>query len=93
MIDHTGPTANPYLYTGQQLDELIGLYNLRARNYDPTLGRFLSRDVAAINFNNPFELNRYGYVANNPLSYVDRLQTRFRLLACRAVSWRGRLRQ
>jgi RHS repeat-associated protein len=36
-----GKTTNPYRYDAQRLDALSGLYQLRARNYDPATGRFL----------------------------------------------------
>ena len=36
--------ANPLLYKGQYLDSDTGLYNMRARQYDPTTGRFTQRD-------------------------------------------------
>lgn len=71
LLDQTGSTANSYLYTGQQFDALTGLYALRARYYDPALGRFLSQDTYAVNFNNPVELNRYVYTANNAINLAD----------------------
>ena len=61
----------PYRYTGQQFDSLTGLYSLRARYYNPALGRFLSQDTYPVNFGNPVELNRYVYTANNPINLVD----------------------
>ena len=66
-----GTTVNPYQYTGQQFDALTGLYSLRARYYQPTLGRFLSRDTIEINPIHPNDLNRYGYTANNPINAFD----------------------
>jgi RHS repeat-associated protein len=36
--------ANPMLFTGEFLDGASGLYDLRARDYDPTIGRFLTTD-------------------------------------------------
>jgi RHS repeat-associated protein len=63
--------ASKYLYTGQQFDGLTGLYSLRARYYNPNQGRFNSRDIYPVNFNNPIELNRYGYVAGNPINASD----------------------
>ncbi len=71
LFNQTGSTANSYLYTGQQFDALTGLYDLRARYYNPALGRFLSQDTYPYNFNNPVELNRYVYTANNPVNLVD----------------------
>jgi len=44
---------------------------MRARYYDPNAGRFLTRDTWAVNYNDPMELNRYGYVAGNPVNATD----------------------
>ena len=71
LFNHTGSTTNSYLYTGQQYDSLTGLYSLRARYYNPALGRFLSQDTYPYNFSNPIELNRYVYTANNPINMAD----------------------
>jgi len=35
------------------------------------LGRFLSQDTYPVNVNNPVELNRYVYTANNPVNAID----------------------
>ncbi|MFL5733153.1 MAG: RHS repeat-associated core domain-containing protein [Chloroflexia bacterium] len=67
----TGTTTNPYQYTGQQFDSLTGLYQLRARYYSPTDGRFLSRDIAGVALTDPVELDRYSYARNSPISYTD----------------------
>jgi RHS repeat-associated protein len=48
----TGSTGNAYRYTSQQFDSLTGLYDLRARYYDSSTGRFSSRDTAEIDFSN-----------------------------------------
>ncbi len=58
------PGATDFLFTGEQRDADSGLYYLRARYYDPEIGRFLSRDPARGG-------HPYGYVANNPVRYVD----------------------
>ncbi len=71
LYNSTGTTDNAYLYTGQQFDDLTGLYSLRARYYNPALGRFQSRDTYSINYNDPTELNRYAYVANNAINLTD----------------------
>ena len=71
MYAQTGATENSYLYTGQQFDDLTGLYSLRARYYDPGLGRFLSQDTAGVLYGNPVELNRYVYTANDPVNHLD----------------------
>ncbi len=70
MSGQPAPTSN-YLYTGQQFDKLTGLYDLRARYYNPTDGRFLSQDKASLGLYNPIELSRYIYAANNPITNND----------------------
>jgi RHS repeat-associated protein len=61
----------PFRYTGRTWDAAAGLYHNRARDYDPALGRFISRDPLG-----PVDgPNRYIYVSNNPLAYVDPLGT------------------
>jgi RHS repeat-associated protein len=58
-------------YTGHEHDTEHGLINMGGRIYDPTLARFLSADpfVQAPYFSEG--LNRYSYVWNNPLRYID----------------------
>ncbi len=60
-----------YLYTGQRYDATTAQYYLRAREYDPAVGRFLSRDTWAVEPWNPVELNRYVYAAANPVTWGD----------------------
>ncbi len=57
---------NPYRYCGENYDEETGLYYLRARYYDPSIGRFMSEDPAQDG------LNWYVYCYNNPLKYIDK---------------------
>ncbi len=58
-------------YTGQEEDAETGLYYYGARYYDPILGRFISADTIVPEPTNPQALNRYTYVLNNPLRYID----------------------
>jgi len=60
----TGSSPNQWLFTGEQRDSDSGLYFLRARYYDPAIGRFLGRDPLG-------EGNGYSYVLNNPVNTVD----------------------
>jgi RHS repeat-associated protein len=64
--------ANAFLYTGQWYDEEIGQYFLRARQYDPALMRFTTRDPVTGGFEDPLTLHRYLYCLNDPVTYVDR---------------------
>ncbi|WP_341278990.1 polymorphic toxin-type HINT domain-containing protein [Paenibacillus sp. FSL H8-0537] len=58
-------------YSGEFYDAEVGLYYLRARYYDPYVGRFISEDTYKGRANEPLSLNRYTYVLNNPLIYWD----------------------
>jgi RHS repeat-associated protein len=66
----TGSTDAPYGYTGEPIDG-SGLVHLRARHYDPTLGRFLTRDTWGGDPLTAQTLNRYSYVSNDPLTQRD----------------------
>lgn len=44
---------------------------MRARWYDPSVGRFINEDTYEGEINNPLSLNLYTYVVNNPLIYTD----------------------
>jgi len=60
-----------YTFTDQEDDDETGLYNYRARLYDPLLGRFISADSIVPEPGNLQAFNRYSYCVNNPLVYVD----------------------
>jgi RHS repeat-associated protein len=66
-----GTTPTAYKFTGQRLDDSTGLYYYGARYYDAALGRFVQADTVVPEPGNPQALNRYSYVANNPLRYTD----------------------
>jgi RHS repeat-associated protein len=50
---------------------LGGIYDFNARFYDPVIGRFLSADTIVPRPSDPQSLNRFSFVRNNPLKYVD----------------------
>jgi RHS repeat-associated protein len=58
-------------YTGQEADAESELYFYNARYYDPSTANFISPDSLVISPNNPQNLNRYAYVKNSPMSFVD----------------------
>ncbi len=66
-----GDTPTSFRFTGQREDDTIGLYFYNARYYDPLLGRFIQADTIVPNPAEPQDLNRYSYVRNNPLRYID----------------------
>jgi len=53
------------------LDEATGLYNFRARYYDPETGRFMSYDPIDLIEMEPESSNPYQFVYNNPHVYSD----------------------
>jgi len=59
-----------YKYTGKEKD-ITGLYYYGARYYDPTIGRFITRDPKPGRLSNPQSLNPYVYCLNNPMKYID----------------------
>ena len=58
-------------YTGHEHLLSVGLINMNARLYDPVLHRFLQPDNFVQDPFNTQNFNRYGYVLNNPLLYID----------------------
>ncbi len=57
---------NRFRYAGEQFDQVTGQYYLRARFYNPVVGRFTQEDTYRGD-----GLNLYAYVKNNPVNYYD----------------------
>lgn len=59
----------PFKFVGQfgVMTEPNGLYYMRARYYDPKVGRFISEDPIGL----AGGLNLYLYCSNNPINWVD----------------------
>ncbi|WP_442601935.1 RHS repeat domain-containing protein [Paenibacillus sp. KN14-4R] len=62
---------NIFLYSGEYYDETTELQYLRARWYDPSVGRFIQEDTYDGQIDKPQSLNLYTYVENNPLIKKD----------------------
>jgi len=83
----TSSLANPYYFTGRELDTLDAgsckLMYYRARTYDPETGRFMQRDPLGVNSDGGFRgffnpqsrykdgANLYQYVLSSPMGYLD----------------------
>ncbi|KPK62063.1 hypothetical protein AMJ83_11690 [candidate division WOR_3 bacterium SM23_42] len=87
-----GTVSNSYLYTGQEYDGSISqLYNLRARYYKSSIGRFISEDQLLMprgSFcpitnatKSPQGLNAYLYVRDNPVNFIDPIGLRYCYIA------------
>lgn len=66
LLGNHEEVRNCILYGGQQYDTETGQYYLRARYYNPVIGRFIQED--------PYRgdgLNLYAYCGNNPVVYYD----------------------
>jgi RHS repeat-associated protein len=64
------PAVQPFGFTGEQMDSFSGLYHLRARQYDPGTGRFLTTDPVVPAMTDPY-VAAYSYVRASPLVNVD----------------------
>ena len=62
---------NAFRYCGEYFDAETGTIYLRARYYDPAIGRFISRDSVTGDNADPLSLNLYTYCHNNPVQFVD----------------------
>ncbi|WP_169314811.1 RHS repeat-associated core domain-containing protein [Leptonema illini] len=65
---HYGET---FLFTGQEFEPETGLYNYKARIHDPETGRFLQPDPVHTDQPGQDNWDRYQYVWNNPVNFVD----------------------
>jgi RHS repeat-associated protein len=67
----TENVLNPFKFSGQFFDDEIGQYYLRARQYDPYISRFTSRDPVLGKFEEPMTMHKYLYCQNNPINKSD----------------------
>jgi RHS repeat-associated protein len=58
-------------FTGKERDAETNLDYFVARYYSPTQGRFTGFDPGPFNVADPQSWNRYSYVQNNPLKFID----------------------
>ena len=70
LILHDASVANPFQYVGQLgvMADSANLYYMRARHFDPQLGRFTAADPIGITGG---DLNLYRYAFNAPTIMVD----------------------
>jgi len=63
-----GTWGTPYQYTGQELDDVTGLYYYGARYYDPQVSNFIGVDPLASKMPS---WSPYSYAFNNPILFID----------------------
>jgi RHS repeat-associated protein len=78
--DYEETITNPFKFTGQYFDSDIDQYYLRARQYDPHLAHFTSRDPIFGKFEQPLSLHKYLYCENEPVNRTDRIGLLYDLL-------------
>ncbi|MEC4895834.1 MAG: RHS repeat-associated core domain-containing protein [Oscillatoria sp. PMC 1051.18] len=71
LLSATGISDNSYQFAGEQRDSETNLDYLRARYYDPSLGRFISADPFAGLMSDPMSQHDYQYAHANPVLYTD----------------------
>lgn len=69
--NQAGTLENTLTYTGREWEEEARVYYYRARHYLPSVGRFLKKDKFKGAVQNNKTLNRYYYVENNPINFID----------------------
>ncbi|MCV2886371.1 RHS domain-containing protein [Aestuariibacter sp. AA17] len=67
VAESASGVVNNLRFSGQYHDRESGLYFNNARDYDPSLGRYIQSDQLGL-FDGP---NTYTYAHNNPLTYTD----------------------
>jgi len=64
----TNPGFQPFGFAGGIYDRDTGLMHFGARDYDPSVGRWIAKD--AIGFAGK-DTNFYGYVQSDPINFID----------------------
>ncbi len=68
---NSGTNRLDHRYAGSWFDADLGSYYLRARRYDPGLGRFSTPDIVEGRRADPPSLHRYLYSRNDPINRID----------------------
>ena len=66
-----GKDENPFRYCGEYYDKETEEIYLRARYYEPEVGRFLTRDTYTGEEDEPESLHLYAYCGSDGVNYAD----------------------
>jgi len=67
----SGSDDESYAYNDKRRDKDTNFYDYEARSYAAKSFRFIQPDTVVPDASNPQDWNRYAYVTNNPLRYID----------------------
>jgi len=67
VIFDTNSGFQPFGFAGGLYDQDTGLVRFGARDYDPTIGRFMPKDPIGL----AGGINLYAYVENDPINFID----------------------
>lgn len=67
IVEDTNPGFQPFGFAGGQYDSDTGLIRYGVREYDPQMGRWLTKDPSGLGDS----LNLYAYVKNDPINFID----------------------
>ena len=70
-VNPDGKDENPFRYCGEYYDKETDTIYLRARYYQPYLGRFLTRDTYTGEEDDPLSLHLYTYCGNDGVNRID----------------------
>ena len=69
--EQIGEASSGFGYNGEYYNAATGMVYLRARFYEPEMNRFSQKDVVRGSVVQPGSLNRYSYVQNDPVNFID----------------------
>ena len=69
--EQIGEKTSGFGYNGEYYNAATGMVYLRARFYEPEMNRFSQKDILRCDAANPVSLNRYAYVQNDPVNFID----------------------
>ena len=69
--EQIGEASSGFGYNGEYYSAATGMVYLRARFYEPEMNRFSQKDVVRGSIIQPGSLNRYSYVQNDPVNFID----------------------
>jgi RHS repeat-associated protein/uncharacterized repeat protein (TIGR01451 family) len=89
VVSSSGVTVNTRLFAGEELDPDVGLINLRARQYNPSTGRFFTLDPLDLTTSvGPADMKLASAIASVTSPYT---RTALELLAPDHSRWEGRI--